>query len=172
MIKTKTILLITISFLILGCKNNSAKTNTPAKQEVNQIWQETEDLQKKLDRELRLVKDFDQGIKQAQIENKPILLIFTGYAVVNSRRLESELIIGNEKIFSLMKDKYINVWLYVDSKKNDAGKKWLELQATMSSSNYLPNIFILDSKGNQLDGDLIYTDCKTELLPLLEKYVK
>lgn len=120
---------------------------------------------------LRLFKDLDEGVKQAGKEDKLILLIFTGFGAINSRKLESEVILENEKIFSLMKDKFINVWLYVDD-RNGNGKKWSDLQAFEFNGNHQPQIFILDSKGKKLDGGIGYKESKKELLPLLEKHIK
>lgn len=166
----KIIFQILILLFFQNCES-SIQIKPPTKEEMAIGLEKAKKEEKKLEIELRLIKDLDEGIEQAQKEDKPILLIFTGYGVINSRKLESEVIFKNENIFSLMKEKFINVWLYVDDRKGN-GKKWSDLQAFEFKGNHQPQIFILDSKGNKLDGGLGYKESKKELLPFLEKYVK
>ncbi len=65
---------------------------------------------------LNCTKDYEQGLKMAKEQNKPILLDFTGYACVNCRRME-ENVWTDPAVYNLLLEKYIIVSLYVDDKK-------------------------------------------------------
>ena len=60
--------------------------------------------------------DYEEGLKMAIAQNKPLLLDFTGYACVNCRRME-ENVWSKPEIYDLMKNNFIVVSLYVDDKK-------------------------------------------------------
>ena len=61
-------------------------------------------------------RDYEEGLKMAIAQNKPLLLDFTGYACVNCRRME-ENVWSKPEIYDLMKNNFIVVSLYVDDKK-------------------------------------------------------
>ena len=166
--KTANSILISILVLFLSCKN-IAQIEPPTKEEIAIGMDNALGEVNKQEAELHIINDLDRGKVKAEKEGKPILLIFTGYGVINSRKLESEVIFKNERILNLLKNKFINVWLYVDD-NSENGKKWNELQTLEFKGNYQPQIFILDSKGNILDGGIGYKESKQELLQLLEKY--
>jgi thiol:disulfide interchange protein len=65
---------------------------------------------------LNCTKDYEEGLRMARAQNKPILLDFTGYACVNCRRME-ENVWTQPAVYNLLKEKYIIVSLYVDDKK-------------------------------------------------------
>lgn len=65
---------------------------------------------------LNCTHDYDEGLKMARAQHKPILLDFTGYACVNCRRME-EKIWTQPDVYKLMQENYIIVSLYVDDKK-------------------------------------------------------
>jgi len=60
-------------------------------------------------------KDFEEGVRQAQKEGKPVLLDFTGWACVNCRKMEEQ-VWSNPEVFRLLRDDYILVSLYVDDR--------------------------------------------------------
>jgi thiol:disulfide interchange protein len=64
---------------------------------------------------LNCTRDYEEGLKMAKAENKPLLLDFTGYACVNCRRMEENVWVQPE-VYKLMKEKFIVVSLYVDDK--------------------------------------------------------
>ena len=66
---------------------------------------------------LNCTHDYEDGMKMAKAEGKPLLLDFTGYACVNCRRME-ENVWSNPEVYKIMKDNYIIVSLYVDDKKS------------------------------------------------------
>jgi hypothetical protein len=118
--------------------------------------------------QLRIIKDLNLGIEQAQSEKKPILLYFTGYAVINGRKIESNLLLKNKIVFESMKNDYINVWLYVDDKQH--GKKWYDYQKTNFKSNQQPYFVILDHNGNPISKGLDYYKAKEQLETELLKH--
>ncbi len=62
------------------------------------------------------VRSYEEGLKLAKEQNKPLLIDFTGYACVNCRRME-EKVWSQPDVYAIMKEKYIIVSLYVDDKK-------------------------------------------------------
>lgn len=62
---------------------------------------------------LNCYKDFDEGLAEARVLNKPILLDFTGWACVNCRKME-ENVWSDSEIFNTLNDDYILISLYVD----------------------------------------------------------
>jgi thiol:disulfide interchange protein len=67
--------------------------------------------------DLNCSHDYEEGLKMAREQHKPILLDFTGYACVNCRRME-ENVWSDSQVYKLMKEKFIVISLYVDDKKN------------------------------------------------------
>lgn len=120
--------------------------------------------------DLWVINDLYKGIELAKEESKPIVLIFTAYGSVHARKLEQEVLLRDEKVYALMKEKYVNVWLYVDERKPE-GKTWNDLQHTVFKGNHQPQIFVLDSEGKKLSSGMGYHESKIELLSLLENYV-
>ena len=66
--------------------------------------------------ESNYVNDYEAAIKKAKEENKPVLIDFTGWACVNCRRMEENVWTDN-RVKSLIDQKYILVSLYVDDRK-------------------------------------------------------
>ena len=62
------------------------------------------------------VRSYEEGLKMAKEQNKPILIDFTGYACVNCRRME-ENVWSQPEVYAIMKEKYIIISLYVDDKE-------------------------------------------------------
>ncbi len=57
--------------------------------------------------------DFDEAVRIAQLENKPIFVDFTGYGCVNCRKME-ENVWNKKEILALLRDRYVVASLYVD----------------------------------------------------------
>ena len=66
-------------------------------------------------------KDFDQGLAVAKLQNKPILLDFTGWACVNCRKME-ENVWSDPKIYQILKNEVILISLYVDDNEKQLPK--------------------------------------------------
>ena len=71
---------------------------------------------------LNCYKDFDEGVLVAKAANKPILLDFTGWACVNCRKME-ENVWSDPEIYTLLKEEYILISLYVDDNEKQLPKE-------------------------------------------------
>ena len=65
---------------------------------------------------LNCFKDYDKGYEHAKLNNKPILIDFTGWACVNCRRME-ENVWSDPEIYSLLKNDFVLISLYVDDRE-------------------------------------------------------
>ncbi len=128
--------------------------------------------------------DYEEGLKMAKAENKPILLDFTGYACVNCRRME-EKVWSQPEVYKLMRDKFIVISLYVDDKKKlpaakqftyktkegiekeiiTVGDKWATFETENFSNNAQPLYAILNTDEVLLSNPVGYT-------PSAEEYLK
>ncbi len=119
--------------------------------------------------------DYEEGLKMAREQNKPILLDFTGYACVNCRKMEENVWVKPE-IYNLMKDKFIVISLYVDDKKKlplkdqftyttkdgikkeivTVGDKWATFETENFQNNAQPWYAILNTKEQLLTHPLGY----------------
>ncbi len=125
---------------------------------------------------LNCTHDFEEGIKMAKAENKPLLLDFTGYACVNCRRME-ENVWSDPEVYKIMKEKYIIVSLYVDDKKKlpaakqftyktkdgvekeiiSIGDKWATFETENFKNNAQPLYAILNGNEILLNNPVGYT---------------
>ena len=118
---------------------------------------------------LTCFKELQEGIRYAQVQNKPILLDFTGYACVNCRKME-EHVWSDSRIFDLINEEYVLVSLYVDDKKElpkseqvavqrvqggtrqlrNVGHKWAHFQTQYFQTNAQPYYIALSPDGQQM----------------------
>jgi thiol:disulfide interchange protein len=144
---------------------------------------------------LNCTHDFEEGIKMAKAENKPLLLDFTGYACVNCRRME-ENVWSDPEVYKIMKEKYIIVSLYVDDKKQlpaakqftyktkdgvdkdiiSVGDKWATFETENFKNNAQPLYAILNGNEILMNNPVGYTpnikEYKDWLLCGLEAFAK
>jgi thiol:disulfide interchange protein DsbD len=76
------------------------------------------------------LRDYEQALQRAKLENKPVLIDFTGWACVNCRRME-EAVWTDPVVDSLMRKEFVVVSLYVDERRNLP----VQDQTTFTSSN-------------------------------------
>jgi len=113
--------------------------------------------------DLNCYKDLVEGITAAKLENKPILLDFTGWACVNCRKMEEQ-VWSESEVYDILLDKYVIISLYVDDKKelsedeqfqylrangtvkdiDTVGDKWGTLQTINFKNNSQPYYILLD----------------------------
>lgn len=125
---------------------------------------------------LNCYKDLDEGIAAAKAENKPIMLDFTGWACVNCRKMEEQ-IWSQDNIYTVLKDDYIIVSLYVDDRQEllkeaqfkflksngsiknikTIGDKWATLQTLNFQNNSQPFYVLLDHNMKLLNHTTAYT---------------
>ena len=60
--------------------------------------------------------DYDEGLARAQVDNKPILLDFTGLGCENCRKIEMN-VWAKPEILSIIKNDYILISLFLDSRE-------------------------------------------------------
>ncbi len=110
--------------------------------------------------------DYDEALKKAKLDNKPILLYFTGNTCVNCRKMETN-IWPDTSIYKRIKNNYIFVSLYVDDqtklpkdkvttsktgnyKIETVGDKWIELEVSVFKNNTQPFYVVSNSNGTVL----------------------
>ena len=113
--------------------------------------------------------DYEQALKAAQAQDKPLFIDFTGHGCVNCREMEQS-VWSDPRVLEMLKNDYVIVALYVDDKtklpaeevyvsdydgkkKNTLGKKNTDFQIKQFESNAQPNYILLDSRGGK-DADL------------------
>ena len=112
--------------------------------------------------------DYDEGVRYAQQEHKPVLLDFSGYGCVNCRKMEAN-VIADEEVQAVLQD-YVLITLYVDSRQDDNGNgiedgvEYSRLQRERFGSNAQPYWVRLSSKGEQVGSPLGFTASKVEFI--------
>ncbi len=125
-------------------------------------------------------KDFEDGRIVAALQNKPILLDFTGWACVNCRKVE-ENVWSDPEIFKLINENFVLISLYVDDRKalpdneifdityasgrvrtiETVGQKWAAFQAINFQSVAQPHYILMMPDGTILAPAQQYTDIVT-----------
>lgn len=137
---------------------------------------------------LTAYKDFEEGLQQARITNKPILLDFTGWACVNCRKMEEQ-VWSIPQVYDLIKNDYILISLYVDDDEDlpaeeqfnyarpngsikaikTVGNKWSTFQTLNFRNNSQPYYVLLDAEMNLLTLPVGYTPDANEFQKWLEE---
>lgn len=138
---------------------------------------------------LKIFKDFKEGLAYAKEVNKPIMLDFTGYACVNCRKME-EHVWSEKKIDDILRNDYVLISLYVDDKKElpeneqvlvnrvnggarkleNYGHKWANFQTQFFQTNSQPFYVLLNSEGTEiLNQPVGYTPDENEYATFLEE---
>ncbi|MCH5318973.1 MAG: thioredoxin family protein [Paramuribaculum sp.] len=124
--------------------------------------------------QFREFDDFDEGMKFAQEEGRPVLIDFSGYGCVNCRKMEGA-VFDTEEISSIIKENFVLIKLMVDDKKSlpetitveengkkvkleSVGDKWSYLQRSKFFANSQPYYVILDNSGNVLEQPYYYDE--------------
>lgn len=125
---------------------------------------------------LNCYKDLEEGLAAAKLENKPIMLDFTGWACVNCRKME-EHVWSAPKVYEVLNKDYIIISLYVDDRKDlnenekfeylkpngslkkikTVGDKWATLQTMNFQNNSQPFYVLLDHNMQLLNHTISYT---------------
>lgn len=110
------------------------------------------------------------ALEKAKKENKPLLVVFTGYGCVNATKMQ-ENIYTQESIDNILNKVYTVVHLYVDDRKSlsppisnqnglrikTEGQCWTEFQRTNFQVRSQPYFVILNSKEEVLTTPIGYT---------------
>lgn len=128
--------------------------------------------------------NFEDELKKATDQKKSLLILFSGYSCVNSRKMEN-FIVSNQQILETIQNKYHLVVLYLDNREllpkaqqytspfskkkvTTVGKKHIDLQQEKCKINYQPYFAKFDFEGN-LKNSQGYTEDKNEFLKFLNK---
>ncbi len=129
---------------------------------------------------LTCFKDYNEGMRYAKMQGKPVMLDFTGWSCVNCRKMEDN-VWSDPEVLKRLSEKYVVISLYVDDKKllpesqqyvSETGKqikttvnKWSDMQRTQYKTNSQPYYILLDNNGKILANPRGYT-------PDIDTYVK
>ncbi|HLT52516.1 MAG TPA: cytochrome c biogenesis protein CcdA [Flavobacteriaceae bacterium] len=125
--------------------------------------------------DLNCYKDFDEGLQAAKAQNKPIMLDFTGWACVNCRKMEEQ-VWSKDKVYTMLKDNYVIISLYVDDRKElpedeqfqylrpngtaktikTIGDKWATFQTINFNNNSQPFYVLLNHNMELLNNTVGY----------------
>lgn len=110
--------------------------------------------------------DYDEGMRYARENHKPVLVDFTGHGCVNCRQMEMA-VWHDSRVTSLLLDDYVLISLYVDDKTplpaiqtvtengretrlRTVGDRWSYLQRSKFGANAQPFYVALDNDGHPL----------------------
>lgn len=131
--------------------------------------------------------DYEEALRLAREQNKPVLIDFTGWACVNCRRME-EKVWTDPDVSEMMRNKFIVVSLYVDERKKlpasqqmeyitksgdkkrivSVGDKWATFQAENFNAVAQPQYAILNADEKALTKTKAYTPDAEEFLEWLQ----
>ena len=132
--------------------------------------------------------DYEEGMKVAAREGKPVLIDFSGYGCVNCRKMEGA-VLDETNVHTMIEDNFVVIKLMVDEKKalpepitvteygkkitlDTYGDKWSYLQRYKFQANAQPYYVILDAKGDLLSGPFSYDENIPAFTRFLEKGIK
>jgi len=128
--------------------------------------------------------DYEEALKKAKAEGKPLMVDFTGWACVNCRKME-ENVWTDPEVYMRLKEKYVLVSLYVDDRKplpeaeqyvssfsgkkiKTVGNKWSDMQATYFNSNTQPYYVLISPEEKLLTPPVGYTPEKNDYIKFLD----
>lgn len=117
--------------------------------------------------------DYDEGMRYAANQGKPVMIDFTGWSCVNCRKMEDN-VWSDPEILKRLREDYVLISLYVDDKTalpedqkyvspttgkkiKTVGNKWSDIQTSVYKTNSQPYYILLDNKGNKLAAPRGYT---------------
>ena len=123
--------------------------------------------------DLLCFKDYDEGMKYAKSQGKPVMIDFTGWSCVNCRKMEDN-VWSDPKVLKKLAEHYVLISLYVDDKTplpadqqtistttgkkiKSTGNKWSDMQASIYKTNSQPYYVLLDNNGKLLAHPRGYT---------------
>lgn len=132
--------------------------------------------------------DYEEGMKAALEEGKPVLVDFSGYGCVNCRKMEGA-VLDESNVHAMIENNFVVIKLMVDEKKElpvpetvmENGKKvtletygdrWSYLQRYKFQANAQPYYVVLDAKGELLSGPFSYDENIPKFTRFLEKGIK
>lgn len=138
--------------------------------------------------EFRTFDDYDEGMKFAAENNRPVLIDFSGYGCVNCRKMEGA-VFDTEEVSGLIKDNFVLITLMVDDKRELAapltvtengktvtletvGEKWSYLQRSKFNASTQPFYVILGRNGQPLAPSYSYDENVAKYVEWLQSGIK
>lgn len=132
--------------------------------------------------------DYEEGMKAALTQGKPVLIDFSGYGCVNCRKMEGA-VLDEADVHAMIENNFVVIKLMVDEKKKlpvpevveENGKKvtldtygdrWSYLQRHKFQANAQPYYVILNESGQLLSGPFSYDENIPKFTRFLEKGIK
>lgn len=124
--------------------------------------------------EFREFDDYDEGMRFAAENGRPVLIDFSGYGCVNCRKMEGA-VFDTEEISSIIKENFVLIKLMVDDKQKlqqpitveengrkvkleSIGDKWSYLQRSKFAANSQPYYVMIGNDGNPLNTPYYYDE--------------
>lgn len=116
--------------------------------------------------------DYEEGMRIAKEQGKPVLVDFTGHGCVNCREMEAA-VWTDDRVIDILRNDYVLISLYVDDKTplpeeiiveeqgtirklRTVGDKWSYLQRYKFGANAQPFYVPVDNEGNPLNASYSY----------------
>lgn len=132
--------------------------------------------------------DYDQALKCAKEQNKPVFVDFTGHGCVNCREMEAN-VWSDPAVLKRLKEDYVVVALYVDDRKElpesdwvtsaydgkvkkTIGKKFADFQISRFKVNSQPYYVLLDTSGQLLTQPRAYDLDVPKFVSFLDEGIK
>lgn len=130
--------------------------------------------------------DYEEALRMAKAQNKPVLIDFSGHGCVNCRKMEAA-VWSDPKVKSIIDNDFILVTLMVDEKKalpepivvkekdgqtrtlRSVGDKWSYLQRTKFGANAQPYYVILNADGHPLEAPYGFNESVPDFIEFLNK---
>lgn len=127
--------------------------------------------------------DYDEGMRYAAENHRPVLIDFSGHGCVNCRKMEGA-VFDTPVVTGIIKENFVLIKLMVDEKKalpepmkveengqvltlETVGDKWSYLQRVKFSANSQPYYIILDNEGKALVAPAYYDENVTKFVEWL-----
>ena len=132
--------------------------------------------------------DFDEGMKAAASQGKPVFIDFSGHGCVNCRKMEGA-VLDDAKVKKMISEDFVTIKLMVDDKTplqqpmvvqengqqttlTTVGDKWSYLQRHKFNSNSQPYYVVLDQQGGLLSGPFAYNEDVDAFIAFLKRGAK
>lgn len=132
--------------------------------------------------------DYEEGMKYAVENDRPVLIDFSGHGCVNCRKMEGA-VFDTPEISSTIKDNFVLIKLMVDDKQplnkpievlengkkiklETIGEKWSYLQRHKFGANSQPYYIVLDNNGNALTQPAYYDEDVAKFAKWLDLGIK
>lgn len=132
--------------------------------------------------------DFDEGMKAAVAQGKPVFIDFSGHGCVNCRKMEGA-VLDEAKVKKMISEDFVTIKLMVDDKTplqqpmvvqengqqttlTTVGDKWSYLQRHKFNSNSQPYYVVLDQQGALLSGPFAYNEDVDAFIAFLKRGAK